>query len=238
MKELILPTIWSKEDYQKYKKYLYSIKDEDYLKFNSKIVQTNYEMIGIRVPILRNIAKKIKTTNIKEFLEISSPKTFEEIFINGIVISYEKDYKAFIKYFKDYLKYIDNWAICDMVISSCKIIKKNKEHFETIIKDLLNSKNEYDVRVGVVILMDYYIEKEKLQDLFDYLDDIKHEGYYVHMAIAWMVSILYIKFPKETEIYLQNNKLKKETHNKAIQKIRESTRISKDEKKYILRYKL
>lgn len=238
MNELVVPTIWTKKEYQKYKEYLYSIKDQAYLDFSSKITPTKYEMIGIRVPILRNIAKKIKNTNIKEFLENSIPTTFEEIFINGVVMSYEKDYDTFIKYFKDYLKYIDNWAICDMVISSCKIIKKNKERFETIIKDLLNSKYEYDVRVGVVILMDYYIEKGKLQDLFNYLDDIKHEGYYVHMAIAWMVSVLYIKFPKETEIYLQNNKLKKETHNKAIQKIRESTRISKDEKKYILRYKL
>ena len=237
MNELTIPKQWTLETYQSFLKELKTLADPSYLDFNKKIVFSKYEMYGIRIPILRNIAKKIKTTNIIEFLDNTIPTTYEEIFLRGLIISYLKDYNTFLYYFNDYLKYIDNWAICDMVVASLKIIKKNKVSFEKEIKKLLKSKEEYFIRVGIIALMDYYIEKDKLNDLFTYLDNINNSAYYVHMAIAWMVSIMYIKFPLETEEYLKNNKLPSITHNKAIQKIRESTRVSKENKDYLLKYK-
>ena len=237
MFDLTLPNIWTKKAYQEFSEKLKSYQDKTYLEFNKKIVFTNYDMFGIRIPVLREISKKIKKTDLKSYLDSSVPKNYEEIFLRGIVISYLKDYNEFIRYFKDYLQYIDNWAICDMVLSSCKIIGKNKDLFEVFIKELLKSPKEYEIRVGVVALMDYYIEKDKLPTLFSYLNNITHDAYYVHMAIAWMISIMYIKFPKETEEFLKSNYLKNETHNKAIQKIRESTRVSKEAKDYLLKYK-
>ena len=57
------------------------------------------------------------------------------------------------------------------------------------------------------------------------------------MAIAWALSVIYIKFPVETEEYLKNNSLPTKTLNKAIQKIRESNRVDKTTKKNILSYK-
>lgn len=237
MSEITTPTDWTNKTYKQFQKELYALGDPTYLKFNSKIVSTKYKMIGIKVPILRNISSQIKKTSYEDFLKIAKDDTFEEIFIKGVVISYIKDYDKFLSYFHDYLDLIDNWAICDMIISSFKIIKKNREPFLKEIEQLIQSKEEYYVRVGIISLMDYYIEESNLSKLYAYLDSINHDAYYVHMAIAWMVSIMYIKFPKETEEYLKNNKLRKETHNKAIQKIRESTRVSKVEKDYLLKYK-
>ena len=237
MRKIIIPTTWSKETYLKFHNSLYTLKDEKYCQFNKKIVFTGYEMIGIRVPILRNIAKQISNTNYEDFLKLSTLKTYEEIFIYGIVISYIEDYNIFLKHFNKFIKNIDNWAICDMALSSFKIIKKNKDKFEIIIQDLLTSKNEYFVRVGIVSLLYYYIEKERLTKLYEYLDNIKHSGYYVHMAIAWALSVIYIKFPVETQEYLKNNSLPTKTLNKAIQKIRESNRVDKTTKKNILSYK-
>lgn len=237
MNEVIIPKTWSEDTYLKFQKSLYTVKDEKYYQFNKKIVFTNYEMIGIRVPLLRKIAKKIEKTRYDDFLKTASLNTYEEIFIYGVVISYIKDYNTFLNYFKKFIKYIDNWAICDMALSSFKIIKKNKDEFEEIIQDLLKSKREYYVRVGIVSLLYYYIEKEQLKKLYNYLDSIKHEGYYVHMAIAWAISIIYIKFPAETKMYLKNNKLSTKTLNKAIQKIRESTRVDNVTKQNLLLYK-
>lgn len=237
MKEFTLPNTWTNKTYQEFVQNLRKLQDKKYLEFNKKTIYTNYEMIGIRVPILRNIAKKIKKTSMETYLEVANPNTFEEIFIYGLIISYIKDYNNFLKHFTLYLKYIDNWAISDMVVSSFKIISKNKESFEEQIKMLLKSKNEYEVRVAIVSLMYYYIEKEKLKDIFKYLNDITHEGYYVHMAIAWTISEIYINYKQETIAYLKNNNLKKITQNKAIQKIRESNRVSQEEKENVLKYK-
>lgn len=234
---LKFPDIWTEQTYKTFISQLSKFQDENYLLFNKKLIFTNHKMLGIRTPLLKDISKSLKKTDIISFLDVSKPTTYEEISIRGLVISYIKDYKTFLKYFNDYLKYIDNWATCDMAISSFKIIKKNKESFEEVIKSLLKSANEFEVRVGIIALMDYYIEKDKLKDLYSYLNNITHEAYYVHMGIAWMVSIMYIKYPIETEQYLKNNNLKDITHNKAIQKIRESTRVSQEQKDYLLRYK-
>ena len=50
------------------------------------------------------------------------------------------------------------------------------------------------------------------------------------MAAAWAVSVCYVKFPEKTEVFLRKNLLDDFTHNKAIQKIRESYRVSKEDK--------
>lgn len=237
MNEIVIPKEWTKKTYEEFKLELNKLIDKEYLKFNKKIVFTNYKMLGIRIPLLRKISVQIKKTSFEDYLKVSNPTTYEEIFIKGIVISYIKDYDLFLRYFKEYLDYIDNWAICDMVVSSLKIIKKNKTDFIKVIEQLLASNKEYYIRVGVITLMNYYIEENFLDNLFSYLNKIKNDAYYVHMGIAWMVSEMYVKYPKQTELFLQNNSLKKATHNKAIQKIRESTRVSKETKDYLLKYK-
>ena len=57
--------------------------------------------------------------------------------------------------------------------------------------------------------------------------------YYVQMSVAWLISICYIKYPSITIKYIMNNKLDDFTHNKAIQKIRESYRVSKEDKEHL-----
>ncbi|MFW5647387.1 MAG: DNA alkylation repair protein, partial [Acetivibrio ethanolgignens] len=95
----------------------------------------------------------------------------------------------------------------------------------------LESDREYFIRFGVVMLLDYYVDGEYLEKLYAVFDSIHHEGYYVKMAVAWALSVCYVKFPKETRRYLENNKaLDDFTYNKAIQKTCESYRVEPEEK--------
>lgn len=57
------------------------------------------------------------------------------------------------------------------------------------------------------------------------------------MAVAWAISIAYIKFPKETMELLKHNELDDFTYNKALQKIIESYRVSDEEKEKIRKMK-
>ncbi len=50
------------------------------------------------------------------------------------------------------------------------------------------------------------------------------------MAVAWTISICYIKFSKQTMEYLKNNTLDDFTYNKSLQKITESLRVDKETK--------
>ncbi len=96
-----------------------------------------------------------------------------------------------------------------------------------------SSEKEVELRFFVVMLMDYFIEKEYLQELFRIFDEIKHEGYYVKMAVAWAISVCYVKFPEETSLYLKHNELDDFTYHKALSKITESNRVSTPEKEKI-----
>jgi len=233
-----IPTTWNQDTYTNFFSCFLKLGDTKYKEFNMKITPTNYPMIGIRVPVIRKIAKDISKTNIYDFLEVSQFIYFEEILLRGVVISYIDNYDIFIKYFNDYLKYIDNWAVCDLFVVSCKIIGNNKDKFIGIIDDLFKSQEEFKIRVAIVCLLNHFVDdKNYLDYFFQSIDKIDNDSYYVNMAIAWFISVLFCKYRVRTLEYLKKNKLNDFIQNKAISKIRESFRVSTIDKKLVLKYK-
>ena len=105
--------------------------------------------------------------------------------------------------------------------------------FKYLLK-YLESNKEYEIRFAVVSFLDYFISEEYIREILKILGSIKHEGYYVKMAVAWAVSVCYVKFPERTWELLEGNELDDFTHQKSIQKIRESFRVSKEEKDRLL----
>lgn len=223
---------WDKNEYKNFIEYLISLKDEKYKEFNKSLVlDSKYEMIGVRIPILRDIAKKIvKTTNIEEFLKIAENKYYEEVMIQGLVVSHIKDEEAFYKYFKNFINKIDNWAICDSFCNSLKIVKKYEEKYFKEAEKLALKEEEFKSRVGLVLILNFFINSYNLNSIFDILNKIRSEKFYINMAEAWLICEMYIKFPKETKKFLEHNDLNKFTQNKAISKINDSYRVSKEEK--------
>jgi 3-methyladenine DNA glycosylase AlkD len=125
---------------------------------------------------------------------------------------------------------IKNWGICDSFCSSLKITKDHKKQVWDFLKPYLNSQEEFKIRFGVVMLINYYIEDEYIDQIYAIFDYVKHTGYYVKMAVAWAVSICFIKYPDKTMRYLKKNMLDDFTFNKALQKIIESLCVDKEMK--------
>ena len=235
----MIPETWNEKSYKIFIEYLKSIQDVKYKEFHSSLVlNSKYEMIGIRVPNLKNIAKEIsKNTDIKNFLEYAQDKYYEEIMIQGLVISQIKDENLFYKYFKNHIKKIDNWALCDTFCSSIKIVEKYEEkYFNEAIKMAL-SNDEFVSRTGLIIILSHFVNRENIEVIFDTLNTIDTDKFYINMAEAWLVCELYIKFPKETKEFIINNNLNKFTQNKSISKIHDSYRVTKEEKELLNEYK-
>ena len=227
--------VWDGKEYNKLLKKLDEAKEnKDYIDFTSKIVNTNYKIIGIKTPNLKKIAKEIGKTDIISYLNICKDNTYEEVILQGLAISYIKDVKTSIKCFNKFIKKIDSWAICDTVIASMKIVKKNKEIYYKEIEKYIKSKDEFIVRVGIILLLDYYIDDIYIDNIFELINNINREEYYINMGIAWLVSVCFVKQKDKTYKYLKNNNLDKFTYNKAIQKMIESFRVE-DSDKDILR---
>lgn len=228
----MIPEYWTEENYLKFQNYLRSISSEKTKEFSQKLIFTKYEITGIKMPVLRSIAKQIGKTNYEDYL-VHEPTTYEEVMLHGLVIATIKDEKIFYPYFKNYIKKIDNWSLCDTFCNSIKIVKKYQDkYFKEAIK-LCHSNKEYIVRVGLIMILSHFILEDNLSEILDVIDNIESDKYYINMAISWLICELYINYPQPIEKYLKNNKLNKFTHNKAISKIRESFRVSQDKKDYL-----
>jgi len=221
---------WNKEQYSEFLQYLFEIRDIKYKDFHSNL-GVGGNVIGIRTPLLKSIAKDISKGNYRKFLELLSVDYYEEVTLYGLIICNVKDLDESVKYLEIYKNRINNWASCDLFCSGYKIVKKNKSYYWDYINNNIGSDNLWIRRMCFVLMISYYVESKYLENIFKLCDVYNTSDYYVQMAVAWLISICYIKFPEATLMYIKSNKLDNFTHNKAIQKIRESYRVSDNDKK-------
>lgn len=223
---------------QEVRRKIFELADSDYKEFHSKLCPNTNNIVGVRVPILRNYAKELSKGDFIEYLENAENDYYEEIMLQGMIIGIAKmDIEERLKYIKKFIPKIDNWAICDTFCAGLKFVNRNREIVWQFLQKYINSKKEFELRFAIVMILDFYITDEYISDVINILDSIKHEGYYVKMAVAWAISIAYIKYPKITMKYLENNKLDDFTYNKALQKIIESYRVSNEEKEILKKMK-
>lgn len=215
----------------KVRKRIFELADEKYKEFHTKLSPTNSSIIGVRIPDLRKLAKEIAKGNWKEYLEATGDEYYEEVMLQGMVIGYIKiDVKERLKLIEKFIPKIDGWGICDSFCTGLKFIKSNRELVWDFVQPYLKSSHEFYIRFGVVVLLDFYVDEDYIDRVLEVLDKVKHDGYYVKMAVAWAISICYIRFPDKTMVYLRNNSLDDFTYNKSLQKITESFRVDKSAK--------
>lgn len=218
------------------KKELLELAEPDYQQFNSRLIP-NIEpdtILGVRLPALRKIGARLAKGDWRAYLEAARDDSFEEIMLQGIVIGCAKmDFPELLTYVQWFLPKIDNWAVCDCFCGGLKKVKNHREEMRPLIEQCLADDRAYFIRFGAVMLMDYYMDEAEVERALALLDAVCHEDYYVKMAVAWTISIYYVHFPAKVMPYLMNNHLDDFTYHKALQKIIESRRISKEEKERI-----
>lgn len=222
---------------QEIKKKLFELSDQKYKEFHGGLCPGTENIIGVRVPVLRKYAQELfKEKDWKQTIDEIDNEYYEEIMLQGMLIGQAKNenINTILNYVEKYVPKIDNWAICDIFCAGLKATKKYKKEMWNFIQKYLESDKEFEIRFAIVMILDYYIDEEYLKEDFKIFDNIKHEGYYVKMAVAWAISICLIKYYEDTLEYLRKSKIDNWTYNKAIQKAIESYRIS-DEKKDFLR---
>lgn len=217
---------------------LNSLVDEKYRKFHSSLCPNSDNILGVRIPNLRKIAKEISKGDWRKFLEENKNEYYEETMLEGFVIGYSKmELEERFKLLSKFIPKIDNWAVCDCSCSTFKFVQRNKNEMWEFIKTYLNSGKEFELRFAIIIILDYYLIDEYIDEVFSIFDRVKKEEYYVKMAIAWTLQVAYVKYKEKTIKYLENNKLDNFTYNKAIQKMIESYRISKEDKERLRKMK-
>ncbi|MCQ4021576.1 MULTISPECIES: DNA alkylation repair protein [unclassified Ruminococcus] len=226
-------------DYDRIYNKIFELSDEKYKSFHSSLVPGNDKIVGVRVPKLRLLAKEIaKADNWREFLRCESRGLYEEEMLKGIVIGMAKcGIDERLSLVKEFVPHIDNWAVCDIFTGGLKVFKKNRELILPYIEQCLLSNEEFTVRFAVCMLMDYFVDDEYIDLTLDRISEIKRTDYYVMMARAWALSVCFIKYREKTLELFKSNRLDKVTQNKAIQKCRESFRVSDEDKRMLKLHK-
>lgn len=194
-------------------------------------------VLGIRVPALRQLAAQIAKDDWKSYLQAADTFYMEERMLQGMVIGSlkMKDTEAYLALVAKFVPLINSWSVCD-TFDFCgkqRFVDKNKERVWQFLEGWMASDKEYEIRFGVVKAMAHYVDQDYIDKVLQWMDRISHEGYYVKMAVAWALSLCYIRFPEKTMALLKENHLDDFTYNKALQKIVESYRVSKEDKEII-----
>lgn len=213
---------------------LFELQDLKYKEFQCKLMPTiNPDtVIGVRTPELRRLAREFaKTPEALEFIKILPHNYYEENNLHGFLIETIKDYEVAIAAVEAFLPYINNWATCDLI--SPKVFKKNLPELYEKIKVWLKSDQTYTVRFGIGMLLGFYLDEAFRPEMLDLVAGVRSEEYYINMMIAWYFATALAKQYDSTLPVIQERRLEKWPHNKAIQKAIESYRISDETKAYL-----
>lgn len=194
-------------------------------------------VLGLRIPDLRKLAKRIAKSDWQHYLCHAGTYYMEERTLQGLVLGYVPvdDLDVYLQWVDRFVRIINSWSVCDTFTFSGgkKLIRTFPDELWSYVKGWMMAGGEYEIRFGVVMALRYFIDDKYLGELFALFNQIRHDGYYVKMAIAWAVSVCFVYYPERTMEFLRHNQLDDFTYNKSLQKIVESFRVDDEMKQLI-----
>lgn len=235
--------------------------DGEYQKFTASLNPgcESRTILGVRLPVLRDYAKKLSKGDWRTELSYEEDLYFEETMLRGMILGCAcKDIEELLSYLEDFIPRVDNWSVCDSVCNGLKLVQKYPERVWDFLQPYLYSGEEFKVRVGLILILNHFVKLGKdgkkisrlrsitmeelngpeeeglyLERILSVLDREFPEGYYTQMAAAWLLAELFVVYPVRILRALQELHLDAFTRKKAVQKIRESLIPDKEVKDYL-----
>lgn len=215
-------------------KRLFELEDREYGDFQEKLTPgtAREDIIGVRVPQARKLAKELyKDPEHREFLSQLPHRYYDENMVHGLLISEEKDIDVCFDLLEAFLPYVNNWAVCD--IMSPTVFRKHKPRLLEKIREWTASDHTYTCRFGMEMLMSHFLDKDFKPEYLEIPAGVRSDEYYVNMMTAWFFATALAKQWDAAIPYITGKRLDTWTHNKTIQKARESRRITPEQKEYL-----
>lgn len=219
------------------KKQLNELAEEKTKLFSQRIIPTVLPILGVKTPDLRKLAKIIVKEDYRLFLAECDQSSYELMLLEGIVIgiapcSIQERFELLDKF----LPKIENWAVHDGLVTSLKSAKKYPEEFLEYLSKYQNSKKEYEVRFVAVMLMCYFLNDDYIHRAFNMIEHLNIETFYAKMGVAWFLATAIVSYSSLVYSYL-DQVTDEEVVRMTIRKVRDSYRVSAEDKEKILQYK-
>lgn len=206
---------------------LEALAEPGYRDFQSRLIPglPPGRLLGVRLPALRKIARRLAKGDWQTYLAGALDDSFEETLLQGMVIGYlDVPFAALSPLIERFLPKIDNWSVCDSFCAGLKAARRYPEEMWTYLAVCRTSGRTYTVRFGVVMLL-HFVQPERLDAALAALSAVRHEDYYVKMAVAWVLSMYFAAFPAQTLCFLQETPPEDEIYRRTLQKILESKQV-------------
>lgn len=213
---------------------LFALQDNSYGDFQARLTPgiPRELFIGVRVPEARKLAGRlIKEPDMAVFLNELPHKYYDENILHALLLSELKDYDTCAAAVDEFLPYVDNWAVCD--IMAPKVFRKNKAALLEKIKEWSASERPYTCRFGIEMLMSHFLDDDFRPEYLEIPASVHSEEYYVRMMVAWFFATALAKQWDAAVKYITDHRLCVWIHNKTIQKARESYRITPEQKEFL-----
>ncbi len=206
------------------------------VEFAESTIPNAAPIMGVRLPDLRKIAKAAAKGDYEKFLAENPMDTFELQTIQAFVIGYAKDdIGKLLAHLEEFIPRVHDWSVSDSLCQNFKISEKYPAETYAVLMKYKDSEEEFPVRIVAIMLMSHFLNDEYIERVITVLNELKTNAYYSRMGVAWAVATIMAKYPDRCLEYLrsEDNRLDDWTFNKAIQKIKESYRVSDEMKKTV-----
>ncbi len=205
---------------------LHECADEDYRKFHKKLLKNDAVcVLGVRMPLLRKLSKEWKG-ELPALL--SFPDEYYEVTFLKCAVAARLPFSEFCTHIDGLVGLLDNWATCDCFVAPC--IGKHRDEFLPYLRRYIKDEREFIARYALVTLLHFYVEEQYYPVIFSFAEECDAEKYYVKMAAAWLIAEVLVRDYDAGVRFLNLETLSPAVQNKAIQKARESYRLSPEQK--------
>ena len=228
---------WTNENTKPFLEYLNSLsKGEEKGTWEQRIVNTKLPCIAVPSTEIDKIAREIFKGNYISFLNLWIWKNHSATLVFGKILNKIKNFDTLKSFLIPYSEKADNWSTIDCLKFHFK--NENIDNFISLSKQLISSKHTFSRRLSLIILLKLLSFKDCTNICFELLNLLENENeYYVNMAGAWLLAECMTKFRDNTLKFFKQNYTNDFIINKSISKCRESYRISKEDKNYLLNFK-
>lgn len=214
-------------------------KESGYRDFNSRIVNSEYPVLGVRTPAVKAIAKGAPISNRSDILGdffSDKNKTHESVLLAGCLAARKGDYTETAALLREVVPLFGSWAHVDTVTPLLRWADK-----DTLLSDfeyLIRTDGQYCKRFFIMIMFSCCLDEKHIDDVISRLRTIEYGQYYVDTAAAWLIAEGVVKFPERFLPLLSGKLFPPFVHNTAIRKARESFRVETKTKEYLKTLKI
>lgn len=207
------------------KRFLQAHGEARYARFAGSLIPGGQRIVGVRLPLLRALARDIVRGDWRDYLAFATDDSMEEVMLQGFVVGAARmpDDEAFERV-AAYVRKITNWSLCDSPVTSFTFVRRCRARGWAFLQPYLDAPDEFGQRFGAVMLLAHFVTDEYVERVVERLDRMRPTAYYARMGVAWALSVCFVKYPELTWDRMRHSALDGETLHAAWRKIRESRR--------------